>query len=400
VKEKNAKMWLIELIEVRKDWIIFLGGDLRFGKLTSSCSSGIDKICSFLIKIYRARTTANEELTRKRRLQADTRYEKGLYLSVKTHTMSQNIDFRAAIAVFNIGWGCSTDQITLDERLTMETFSQSIIRTLYHRACTENQLHDGEPFDTGIVIEFDTPYLDDGFTQYHSTSSIISVVCNAIAIFLGTPLPTYTVFYTLDGFKSLLSPPLDINDNYDLHDMLSGTMENYSEQISKILDNCGRFPEICTDITDEIAKSVVTCLKNLKRTADTRIHTAFAYYFNAWHTSQLEHTCINLSILLEALFSPSGNTELSHQISFYAANFLGGTKAQKFSIYTALKRFYSIRSKIVHGAKFKHDELAVIVPITFELCAEILQKLFTDEAILLTFSKDKDREKLFNDWLF
>jgi len=314
--------------------------------------------------------------------------------------MNENVDFRAAIAVFNIGWQCSTEQVTLGESLTIESLSTSIVQILYHQACTENQIHDGEPFNTGIIIEFDTPYLDNGFMQYHSTSSNISVVCNAIAIYLGSPLPTYTLFYTLDGFKTLISQPIDLNDNYDSYAMLSGTVDNYSEEISKILESCGRFPEIHNHITDGIANNIITCLTNLKRTVDTRIHTAFTYFFNAWHTSQLEHTCINLAILLEALFSPSSNNELSHQISFYAAHFLGGTPQQKFSIYTALKRFYSIRSKVVHGAKFKHKELTIIVPVVFDLCAEILQKLFTDEKILFTFSKDKDREKLFNEWLF
>ena len=114
----------------------------------------------------------------------------------------------------------------------------------------------------------------------------------------------------------------------------------------------------------------------------------------------MDQTCINLAIVLESLFSPTNQMELTHQISFNASQFLGDDKEEKRLLYKLFKRFYSLRSKIVHGNIPDHKELFVVTSVIFILCSEILKKIYLDIGIAKFFIEDKKRSELFSNWMF
>jgi len=310
-------------------------------------------------------------------------------------------DLSAAVMVFNVGWACTFDKIKLQDGLFIESLVTSKISPLYEQICLEKGIHYGDPFTDGIVIEMNSSWLDIGFWSYHTPASHISTICNCISIFLSSPLPQYTLLYSNDDFDSIHELPIDLNNNYDLYEFLSAHIDNYSQKINDSLSKCGRKMEIEYFVGDKLIGNIITTLENLRKFgSNSKIQNSFSYYFNAWRAYQIEHTCINLSIILESLFSPAGNSELNHQISFYTTQFLGGTPEEKQEIFKIVKKFYSLRSKIVHGSLASTDDLSVTVPVMFMLCSEILQKLLTDKNLLDTFSNNEKRATLFRSWLF
>jgi hypothetical protein len=65
---------------------------------------------------------------------------------------------------------------------------------------------------------------------------------------------------------------------------------------------------------------------------------------------------VDLVICLEALLVPE-NECVAHHLSVRLANLLGPDAASRKELFRTAKDFYNLRSKIVHGAEFKHKEL-------------------------------------------
>jgi len=74
--------------------------------------------------------------------------------------------------------------------------------------------------------------------------------------------------------------------------------------------------------------------------------------YETHHTKDsLVEQLVDLSIALEALFSPSDRTELSFRISQGVALVLGNTTTQRRELYDLVRRMYKERSAFVHGGK-------------------------------------------------
>ena len=159
------------------------------------------------------------------------------------------------------------------------------------------------------------------------------------------------------------------------------------------------------ELTDDklvMARTMLTTLMAIREPAitSTRIHNALDFFFYAWRSYYMPHVCMNLAIVLETLFSPAANTDISQRVAFHVCRFCGNSEDERVALFTMIKKFYGLRSKIVHGDKPKEHELYELTPRVFHLVAWLLSRLLSDWELVETFGNDKKREKMMNQWLF
>ncbi|PKQ46494.1 hypothetical protein CSW08_02905 [Confluentibacter flavum] len=123
------------------------------------------------------------------------------------------------------------------------------------------------------------------------------------------------------------------------------------------------------------------------------------FFYFSWNTLSLELTGISISIVLETLFSPHSNSELTHQIAYNIASFTGKEKQEKTELYKYVKKYYSIRSKLVHGETVKEEELNSIPPF-FKFICDIILKIISDDKLIHVFNDNQKRKEFLNDKLF
>jgi hypothetical protein len=78
-------------------------------------------------------------------------------------------------------------------------------------------------------------------------------------------------------------------------------------------------------------------------------YRAARYYEASHERSELVERLIAVAIGVEALFSPSDQSELSFRISQSTAQFVGADSAERQVIFDSMKDMYNRRSKLVHG---------------------------------------------------
>lgn len=110
------------------------------------------------------------------------------------------------------------------------------------------------------------------------------------------------------------------------------------------------------------------------RNALGRIIEFAGSYFESSHT-QIEsiRTLIDLSIALEAAFSPHNDGEISFQLSQLAAEFVGSDSVEKNDIFAFVKRMYKKRSRLLHGNPKSYTD-DFVVPEDLEKFSSIIRR--------------------------
>ncbi|ACX51966.1 hypothetical protein Adeg_0825 [Ammonifex degensii KC4] len=117
-----------------------------------------------------------------------------------------------------------------------------------------------------------------------------------------------------------------------------------------------------------------------------RVALALRKYSECLDQTSHEWKLIASWTALEALFSPSDQSELSFRLALRAATFLG----QK-EVYQKLKNSYRIRCKIVHGRSSSEDEVKSAVTETEEVLSQVLRKILQEPE---SYTPDQLEEKL------
>jgi hypothetical protein len=108
---------------------------------------------------------------------------------------------------------------------------------------------------------------------------------------------------------------------------------------------------------EKLQRYMVAALKYRDRFEDLRPTLRWATfiagtYYEQHHTrTAREDQLIDLSIALEALFSPDDRTELTFRITQTAALLLGSSPTERKEIARFLRKAYQARSSLVHGGK-------------------------------------------------
>ncbi len=302
--------------------------------------------------------------------------------------MVKPISFQFAILVHLLKWDSESTCYKLDDRVSICQTEGSNVESLYRELCNRDKIDQGEPYTfPSYILITDSTF--DSVYYWNSASSTISKCANLITVCLSNALGMCRLIISSDNFLTDISPSIIIYEDYEELQSLRG----------RDVHEFGL-------LNDTNLYEIKTCWQNYQRICNSdklnrhRVENALSYFFYAWRSHNLEHICINLSIVLETLFSPSSAIELSHQIAFNLSRFLGENREQRESLFITIKKFYSLRSKIVHGGQANNDDLYTNVPDVFHICARVLKNILTDIKLAQIFCNDQNRQNLFKEWLF
>ena len=94
---------------------------------------------------------------------------------------------------------------------------------------------------------------------------------------------------------------------------------------------------------------------------------------------------VEIFVALEALLGDGQTNELSHKMSTRAVRLLGGSSAERLRTFTLLKKFYEVRSKVMHTGKLDPARRYTVagVPIPLKqvadectaVCAAVIRRI-------------------------
>ncbi len=300
-------------------------------------------------------------------------------------------------------WKASQDTYVLDDWVTLHRTAGSAVEKEYHMLCETRNIDDGDPFEFTTHVHI-SENIDLGeHLDLRGPHSIIARLCNVLTISTARPLgmcriiaknndPEYIWTHTEilfdynPSFELLISYPDGINFGGD------GSVSTH-----------GGPPAVVDDITLKRMKHCWNTLRKLRdstRVDNHRLQNSLTYYFYSWNSYDLEQTCLNLAIVLESLFAPYSRDEIAHQVAFNVSRFVGDSPDVREQVYRTVKKFYNLRSEVVHGGKPKVKDLYLQTPEMFYLCTRILARLLIEEDLALTFSTEESRQNLLRSWLF
>jgi Apea-like HEPN len=288
-----------------------------------------------------------------------------------------------AVLLHLVDWRIpNVDRLDIGNGVSMGKFEDSKLQQVYENLCYEHGLDDGDPYlyQSYFLVE---PRKDRVVCDTSSVDNDGSRLCNMLAIYFGFPV----------GMSRTIM--LNTSLNY------AGITE-ISHGYTNATEHLGNTHIVITQESIETFKKLWSsiCLFTDNYERYQRLYRTLDYFNYSWRGFYLDQVCINLSIVLESLFSPSGSGELSHQISYNAAYFLGTDKNDRANIYKTVKKFYGIRSSLVHGEWPNSDDLCELTKKMFIMCSQIIQRILIDSELIEKFSDKNKRYEMFKDWLF
>jgi hypothetical protein len=280
-------------------------------------------------------------------------------------------------------WEYERKEFIIEDDIKFVDLDGHPAQALYFLLCATAGLETGGPYIFKSALILDDFKSDHFIFPSASPASISSTIMNLLTMIHGGTLGHCRVISSDDDFRTCWG-------TYELYDALSEGVYDLQVGRKKLdLDNLNLVQTICT---------------NLKANAETntkhaRISNALNYFYLAWHVHTFEQTVIGLSIVIEILFAPHSNTELSHQVSYNIAKFISKTKNERHEKYKMVKKYYAIRSKIVHGELINNDEYDSI-PVFFQFISSILIKILSDSNLIVLFNDNKLRKQYLDDLLF
>ena len=162
---------------------------------------------------------------------------------------------------------------------------------------------------------------------------------------------------------------------------------------------------IRVDINNSTVGFLRKAWKNLSDTISSntkfdRLNNAIEFYTRAWQSLNEEQALINLCIVLETLFAPHSQSEISHQLALNISKFLYETKDEiqkRKATYKLVKEIYKDRSKIIHGEyPSKTEQFLDNVWNAYKLCANCLNKILPSKQITEIFRNNGKRRDFFH----
>jgi hypothetical protein len=290
-----------------------------------------------------------------------------------------------AALYYGIGWNCPTHDITISDDVIIGNLKSSPLLETYERLCSENKVDEGEPFNYKVYALFTEKQKGEIYYAFgETTHTVVDQFANVLALKLGQPIPMCRLLWSNDNFKTI-----------------AGTERIYyaSEIVSNVfLDDWVKLSEDKIADIKNIWRNVRTIYQ--KSTYEGRLVNALSYYYYTWRSDSLEQIVINLAIVLEIIFAPHSQTELSHQISFNVSRYMGKNKDERVDIYNTIKTFYGIRSAVIHGGMPDEEKIMRIALRVYKLVTNIMVSILADIKTIEIFSDDKQRKNMLLKFLF
>ena len=297
--------------------------------------------------------------------------------------MKKKPKYKIAVLIHSLEWKSAKSSLSLGNGLYFHQVIKHPVRKLYEAECRDNNLDDGDPYlyETCLTIhDWEGGIYTGGFPR--DPYSQISQLINVLATYYHRAVDMVRIFISSDNFKTFIST--------EEVDFAGAQCEFLLVDAFELRD--GDFMTI-----KKIWANV--CFFWMAKQSQSRVINAFTHLYYSWNMHYLEQTAIHISIVLEILFSPHSKDELSHQIAFNACQFLAATKAQKQEIYKKVKKYYNIRSKIIHGDwSDRKDEL--IIPEFFRMTCTLLIKIISNKRLASMFEDNAKRRQYFDDLIF
>jgi hypothetical protein len=280
-----------------------------------------------------------------------------------------------------IDWSYPSDELQLSQFIKIRRTKDSQVLDLYHSLCAQQQVDDGDPYlyDSYVLIQ---PDGESDNINCGDPYCLLDRVCNVIAVILAHPIPMCRVILSNDAFNTSLR-------TYEIF--------NYGMQTEFLMKDIACIDrEKGAEIKEAWAAASALWRK---QKSSGRVNSALTYFYYAWRSPYLDQSCLNLSVCLELLFTPHSQGEASHQISFNVARFLGSSQNEMKSIYRAVRSFYSIRSRIVHGGIPDEGKVIDAAIETFKLTSDCLRKILC-KGFSNIFDQDSRRRELLSTFMF
>jgi len=283
-----------------------------------------------------------------------------------------------------IDWHHEKSEFLIKEDICLICLEGHPVKILYHKLCYETGLDGGEPYTFNVALLL-TDNKEEDISIYPNSShwSLSSMILNLLTMIYGGTLGHCRIIGSKDSFDTCWG-------TYELYEPLSEGVYELQASGTKLGSyELNLMQTICTNLK-------ATTATNSKH---TRINNALTFFYLAWNVHTFEQTIIGLSIVMETMFSPGSNSELSHQVSYNIAKFACLTKNERQEKYKAIKKYYSIRSKIVHGEPINTEEYDSI-PILFKFISSVLLKILSDKTLIIIFNDNKLRRQYLDDLIF
>lgn len=291
--------------------------------------------------------------------------------------------FWIAALVHSYGWKAGPDKVWLSPGTFIAPARSSRAELLYHDLCRTQSLDEGEPLDFEVMFVLE-PSIENRVTwDYGDPYSAIDRLCNVLTIFAETVSCWIRVLDSADHFRTARYAKT-IHTSGSQTEWLQNTRFHVTDDVLRELAEAWRR-------SDQIWR---------ERQTGSRIINALTFFSYAWHAHYLEQVCLNLAIVLECLFAPHSQSETTHQLAFNCARFSTGDPAERERIFEDVRRFYRLRSAIVHGGSADQDELIEQVPRIFTFAARTLRRILLDAQLCSALDNEMLRKQLLRAYLF
>ena len=291
---------------------------------------------------------------------------------------------KAGIALFHgVSWNIDAAWREIYPGLKLCRMQGSGVQKTYEELCKNRLVDDGEPFYYEVYASI-TPESSGFYYQNGYGHSQADRLANMIAIATGQPPFMCRTF----------SPVVESTGNQ------ISTEELYwiGEQNEFLLRESPKIDEACVSAISKMYSAYERMWAVDK--SSSRLVSAQIYFYNAWRSMYIEQICLNLAITAEMLFSPNGRNEITHQLAFNMAKFSETHPAKRLELYRKIKKFYGLRSAVVHGGL--PDQGKIIDPTVemFSFIATVLKRILTDDELIEVFNDNKNRDAYLTSLLF
>lgn len=284
-----------------------------------------------------------------------------------------------------VGWDLAVAEFPLGYGVSLCQYKDSPIEKLVNHLAETNYLDEGEPlnYETAIVQD-----ITDHYKDYDYLGRSIDLICSlAGIIYAGAPNLTNIIW--AKDYKSGFIVEWTTNLRRRQNEFLFNTMDEKGIDIK---------------INQETAKMIKSFWRNFKMDIPIkfdRIENALRFYTQAWKSNTEEEALLNLTVVLETLFSPHSQTELSHQIAMNISRLLRKAVEDRKETYRLVKHIYTERSKIVHGdSPSDWEDFSKHVWEAYSLCAETLRFILVDKKLTTIFRDNELRRKYLDNLQF
>jgi hypothetical protein len=293
-------------------------------------------------------------------------------------------DIQVAALIHGAVWASAKDHFEVGPGVSLCRMSETAVGILYQSLCGERGIDEGEPFDYEAFFLLKPTVEDPHLLDVGDPYSLADRLSNIFTIITGKPVGMCRVIWSSDNFRSAAG-----TDRVYVLIRQSEFIEG--DSAAKISDSSAGELATAWNISQALWE---------KEKARGRMANALVFYYYAWRSSYIEQICLNLAITLEVLFAPHSESETTHQLAFNVSRFLASDLEGRERIYQMIRKFYRIRSAIVHGGIRDDNRIIDITVGVFRVTTGILKKILLNERLAQTFHEEPKRKELLRQYLF